>query len=360
MSDGTPLSLVLTVGEVELLHVHSNGYGTFHVQGTQLRHEDTIVAGRGREYHTRDDKHVMGEVILQLGALLSGEVLRRALFEHDAVILQGEEMDAPESAGADSPAARIKQVWSSSGDQVSLTDEWKHEVASGDTALGLRDWIDHTNEADRISPQESAGADSPTPKVASVTWVKDAALQYVGRPGAYSMTDTHEYDAILHVFVRYDDGATREWEGDGKGVPEWALDAIQVAVDQDEHSIVVGQAAYELADAAVNPGGYADDPDEADRRAELRDALRLKLLRVANRFTGDEESAPADSDQLADTDDLIVAKEELESLYDYEQNNADNLDRLHGLDTAITVLARLIAKAPAQSADADSTERSDS
>lgn len=47
-------------------------------------------------------------------------------------------------------------------------------------------------------------------------------------------------------------------------------------------------------------------------------------------------------DQLADTDDLIVAKEELETLYDYEQNRGD-ASTLHGLDTAISVLAKLIA-----------------
>jgi hypothetical protein len=48
-------------------------------------------------------------------------------------------------------------------------------------------------------------------------------------------------------------------------------------------------------------------------------------------------------DQLADTDDLIVAKEELETLYDYEQNRGDE-QLLHGLDTAITVLSKLIER----------------
>ena len=51
-------------------------------------------------------------------------------------------------------------------------------------------------------------------------------------------------------------------------------------------------------------------------------------------------------DQLTDRDDLIVAKEELESLYDYEQNRHDNDDTLHGLDTAITVLGKLIDRLP--------------
>ena len=51
-------------------------------------------------------------------------------------------------------------------------------------------------------------------------------------------------------------------------------------------------------------------------------------------------------DQLTDRDDLIVAKEELESLYDYEQNHGDE-KRLHGLDTAITVLGKLIERLPA-------------
>jgi hypothetical protein len=52
-----------------------------------------------------------------------------------------------------------------------------------------------------------------------------------------------------------------------------------------------------------------------------------------------------DYDQLTDRDDLIVAKEELETLYDYEQNNGDDAT-LHGLDTAITVLRKLIERLP--------------
>lgn len=48
-------------------------------------------------------------------------------------------------------------------------------------------------------------------------------------------------------------------------------------------------------------------------------------------------------DQLSDRDDMIVAKEELESLYDYEQNRCDE-SVLHGLDVAITVLGKLIER----------------
>lgn len=54
-----------------------------------------------------------------------------------------------------------------------------------------------------------------------------------------------------------------------------------------------------------------------------------------------------DYDQLTDRDDLIVAREHLETLYDYEQNRHDNDDTLHGLDTAITVLGKLIERLPA-------------
>jgi hypothetical protein len=31
--------------------------------------------------------------------------------------------------------------------------------------------------------------------------------------------------------------------------------------------------AFEIADAIANDGGYSDDPDEADRRADERDRL---------------------------------------------------------------------------------------
>ena len=37
---------------------------------------------------------------------------------------------------------------------------------------------------------------------------------------------------------------------------------------------------HELADAVVNSGGYADDPDESDRRSELRDKLEATLTEL--------------------------------------------------------------------------------
>jgi hypothetical protein len=40
----------------------------------------------------------------------------------------------------------------------------------------------------------------------------------------------------------------------------------------------VQEAAFELADAATNPTGYADDGEESDRRAVKRDALRRAFL----------------------------------------------------------------------------------
>ena len=51
-------------------------------------------------------------------------------------------------------------------------------------------------------------------------------------------------------------------------------------------------------------------------------------------------------DQLTDRDDLIVAREELESLYDYLQNRHTDEETLHGLDTAIIVLEKLIERLP--------------
>lgn len=41
------------------------------------------------------------------------------------------------------------------------------------------------------------------------------------------------------------------------------------------------EEAFELADAIVNWGGYADDEEEADRRAERRDALAVEISRCA-------------------------------------------------------------------------------
>lgn len=40
------------------------------------------------------------------------------------------------------------------------------------------------------------------------------------------------------------------------------------------------KAIREAADAAVNPNGYADDPDESDRRALKRARLEAALVAV--------------------------------------------------------------------------------
>jgi len=53
-------------------------------------------------------------------------------------------------------------------------------------------------------------------------------------------------------------------------------------------------------------------------------------------------------DQLTDRDDLIVAREELEALADYAQNDSDSERLLHGLDTAIAVLSILIDRCTAE------------
>lgn len=39
----------------------------------------------------------------------------------------------------------------------------------------------------------------------------------------------------------------------------------------------IGNLVHELADAAVNWGGYADDAEDSDRRRAARDALEIKL-----------------------------------------------------------------------------------
>jgi hypothetical protein len=70
---------------------------------------------------------------------------------------------------------------------------------------------------------------------------------------------------------------------------------------------------------------------------------------VADTASNYDHPVPAITyDQLADRDDLIVAKEELQTLYDYQQtrNDDENAQDLHGLDTAITVLGKLIERLP--------------
>lgn len=49
-------------------------------------------------------------------------------------------------------------------------------------------------------------------------------------------------------------------------------------------------------------------------------------------------------DQLTDRDDLVVAKEELENLIAWVEMHVDDEGFLHGLDTAIAVLGKLIER----------------
>jgi hypothetical protein len=51
---------------------------------------------------------------------------------------------------------------------------------------------------------------------------------------------------------------------------------------------------------------------------------------------------------LTDRDDLVVAREELENLAGEIAHSGDDKGYLHGLDTAIAVLAGLIEKLPVE------------
>jgi len=82
---------------------------------------------------------------------------------------------------------------------------------------------------------------------------------------------------------------------------------------------------------------------ELQALAEHIDPSDVELLEWAG--VPEHKDDEADYDQLTDRDNLIVAKEELETLYGYEQNNGDDAT-LHGLDTAITVLGKLIERLP--------------
>jgi hypothetical protein len=42
----------------------------------------------------------------------------------------------------------------------------------------------------------------------------------------------------------------------------------------------IEELAFELADRIVNAEGYADDPDESDRRAEQRDRLAKAITKT--------------------------------------------------------------------------------
>lgn len=45
----------------------------------------------------------------------------------------------------------------------------------------------------------------------------------------------------------------------------------------------VRDAIHEVADAAINPEGYADDSEESDRRAERRDRLESTITDAVER-----------------------------------------------------------------------------
>lgn len=50
----------------------------------------------------------------------------------------------------------------------------------------------------------------------------------------------------------------------------------------------VEKLAHELADAVINPDGYADEAAESDRRAERRDALEVALLKTVREAVEEE------------------------------------------------------------------------
>jgi hypothetical protein len=48
----------------------------------------------------------------------------------------------------------------------------------------------------------------------------------------------------------------------------------------------ITKLAFDLADAVCNPNGYADEPDDSDRRAEERDQLVVDLLQTVQPYVG--------------------------------------------------------------------------
>lgn len=55
--------------------------------------------------------------------------------------------------------------------------------------------------------------------------------------------------------------------------------------ERKEEMEALNEAIHEVADLAVNPSGYADDPDESEKRAERRDKLEVALRNVVQRET---------------------------------------------------------------------------
>lgn len=92
--------------------------------------------------------------------------------------------------------------------------------------------------------------------------ISDILTALFGPAGTYSNPEhgigkLNPNEFALNEARRLVEHAFRSWEGDAEDyteVPEVSL-------------------AFEIADAIVNQGGYADDPEESDLRADERDRL---------------------------------------------------------------------------------------
>lgn len=100
------------------------------------------------------------------------------------------------------------------------------EVPDGTTEPDdVTDWIDSNLELIEVSRNE------PKPKpIKKMTWVKDGAISYAGTPkdgGERYITNTDEYDAVLHVYAEYEDGTDEEWSRDwGRPMPKHLATAL--------------------------------------------------------------------------------------------------------------------------------------
>ena len=79
------IKVSITLGGEDILNVTSDGCSNFHVKGTRLRWADGVNV---TEYDTTDDLAVMGQIVHQLGALFSMEVLKTRLDQRDSRILE--------------------------------------------------------------------------------------------------------------------------------------------------------------------------------------------------------------------------------------------------------------------------------
>lgn len=100
----------------------------------------------------------------------------------------------------------------------------------------VTNWIDSHLELIEVSRND------PEPKaIKKMTWVKDGSISFSGTPkdgGEHYVTNTDEYDTVLHVFAEYEDGTTEEWSVDfGRPMPQHLVAALDACYGEKEKTV---------------------------------------------------------------------------------------------------------------------------